>query len=78
MTEPAVLIGEGDKFGVERLGREGVGEDGEAGTGFLVGGWTGMFRFEVEENGLGLKSSLSLPLIDLLSLSLALASRMTC
>jgi hypothetical protein len=75
VTDPAVLIGDGDKFGVERLGREGVGEDGEAGTGFLDGGWTGILRFVVEVKGLGLVSSLSFPLIDL---SFALASRITC
>ena len=41
-----VRIGDGVRLGgiFDKLGRDGVGEDGDDGTGFRVGGATGMLR----------------------------------
>ena len=41
-----VRIGDGVRLGgiFDKLGRDGVGEDGEDGTGFRVGGGTGILR----------------------------------
>lgn len=42
----SVRIGDGVRLGgiFDKLGRDGVGEDGDDGTGFRVGGATGMLR----------------------------------
>ena len=81
-----VRMGEGVKLGgiFERLGREGVGEDGEEeGTGTRRTGVVGMLRF-TNAGSVNLPwafagHSFSLPLaFFLLSLSLAFASNIIC
>jgi len=84
-----VCMGEGIKLGgiFERLGQEGVGEDGEEGTGTPQMGVVGMLRFTNAGlvnlpwafAGHSFSFSFSLPLaIFLLSLSLAFTSNIIC